>query len=102
MTTATTPLTQKALFNYALIAAELFPMLDDVHNDEVFFTAREREVLHHLLRDKNLHEISHETTLSAETIDHHIESIKGKMNLTIHSDFVIHLTRQFAQAGWCF
>lgn len=102
MKTATTPLTQKALFNYALIAAELFPMLDDVQGDEVFFTSREREVLHHLLRDKSLHDISHALDLSLELIDHHIESIKGKMKLTHCSESVIQLTRQFALAGWYF
>lgn len=95
-------LTQKGLFNYSIIAAEIFPMLDDVQLDEAFFTTRERDVLHHLLREKTVNQISHLTALTSEAVDHHIESIKSKMQLTAQSEFVVQLTCQFAKAGWYF
>jgi DNA-binding NarL/FixJ family response regulator len=86
---------QQELLDYALISAELFPMLSAVQVDEKFFTSREQDVLHHLLRDKTINEISTLIGLAAHTVKYHIDNIKIKMKLTERSLFVEQLVSQF-------
>ncbi|MDR3476585.1 MAG: LuxR C-terminal-related transcriptional regulator [Gammaproteobacteria bacterium] len=86
--------TQQELFDYALISAELFPLLSAVQVDENFFTHREQDILHHLLRDKSLNEISTLVGLAAHAVKYHIEAIKNKMKLTKNSLFVTQLLKQ--------
>lgn len=95
-----TTLTQSGLFNYALIYAEAFPILSIIQLDEQFFSQREQDVLHHLLRGKTTTEIANALSISATAIIHHINTIKIKMKLTSNSTFVENLTAQFAKIGW--
>ena len=73
-----------------------------VQSDESFFSPREKEILHHLLRDKTVKEISQAISVASHAIEHHIESILVKVKLTSTSPFVTALVNQFSRIGWEF